>query len=95
MKKYAESKGFFDFKAERELYSIVKHGESVQVNEERGYCCPRIAKSRSKSKNIAGTVPQEKLQKQEIYTEKRTDNRKSLSKRGFLICGLIRRINNS
>ena len=24
MKKYAESKGFFDFKAERELYSIVK-----------------------------------------------------------------------
>ena len=30
---------------------------------------------------------------EEIYTEKRTDNRKSLSKRGFLICGLIRRIN--
>lgn len=55
---------------------LLKHGESVQVNEERGYCCPRIAKSRSKSKNIAGTVPQEKLQKQEIYTEKRTDNRK-------------------
>ena len=58
---------------------LLKHGESVQVNEERGYCCPRIAKSRSKSKNIAGTVPQEKLQKQEIYTEKRTDNCKSLS----------------
>ena len=72
---------------------LLKHGESVQVNEERGYCCPRIAKSRSKSKNIAGTVPQEKLQKQEIYTEKRTDNCKSLSKQGLLICGLIRRIN--
>ena len=57
---------------------LLKHGESVQVNEERGYCCPRIAKSRSKSKNIAGTVPQEKLQKQEIYTEKRTDNRDML-----------------
>ena len=74
---------------------LLKHGESVQVNEERGYCCPRIAKSRSKSKNIAGTVPQEKLQKQEIYTEKRTDNCKSLSKQGLLICGLIRRINIS
>ena len=71
----------------------LKPGESVQVNEERGYCCPRIAKSRSKSKNIAGTVPQEKLQKQEIYTEKRTDNCKSLSKQGLLICGLIRKIN--
>ena len=57
---------------------LLKHGESVQVNEERGYCCPRIAKSRSKSKNIAGTVPQEKLQKQEIYTEKRTDNRNDM-----------------
>lgn len=52
----------------------LKLGESVQVNEERGYCCPRIAKSRSKSKNIAGTVPKEKLQKQEIYIEKRTYN---------------------
>lgn len=24
---------------------LLKHGESVQVNEERGYCCPRIAKT--------------------------------------------------
>jgi len=23
---------------------LLKHGESVQVNEERGYCCPRTAK---------------------------------------------------
>ena len=47
MKKYAESKGFFDFKAERELNYIplLKHGESVQVNEERGYCYPRTPKS--------------------------------------------------
>ena len=22
---------------------LLKHGESVQVNEERGYCCPRTA----------------------------------------------------
>lgn len=21
---------------------LLKHGESVQVNEERGYCCPRM-----------------------------------------------------
>lgn len=34
---------------------LLKHGESVQVNEERGYCA-------------------RELQKQEIYTEKRTDN---------------------
>ena len=25
--------------------SLLKHGESVQVNEERGYCCPRTAKT--------------------------------------------------
>ena len=24
---------------------LLKHGESVQVNEERGYCCPRTAKT--------------------------------------------------
>ena len=24
---------------------LLKHGESVQVNEERGYCCPRPAKT--------------------------------------------------
>mgnify|MGYP004457756417 CR=1 FL=1 len=44
---------------------VLKHGESVQVsmswivNEARGDCRPRIAKSRSKSKNVAGTVTQE------------------------------------
>ena len=36
MKKYAESKGFFDFKAERELYSIVKAwGECSSQRRER------------------------------------------------------------
>ena len=44
MKKYAESKGFFDFKAERELST---KREDIVARE---------------------------LQKQEIYTEKRTDN---------------------
>ena len=24
---------------------LLKHGESVQANEERGYCCPRTAKT--------------------------------------------------
>ena len=24
---------------------LLKHGESVQINEERGYCCPRTAKN--------------------------------------------------
>lgn len=24
---------------------LLKHGESVQVDEERGYCCPRTAKT--------------------------------------------------
>lgn len=24
---------------------LLKHGESVQVNEEREYCCPRTAKT--------------------------------------------------
>ena len=75
MKKYAESKDSLILKQKGNYIPLLKHGESVQVNEERGYCCPRIAKSRSKSKNIAGAVPQEKLQKQEIYTEKK--NRQS------------------
>ena len=36
MKNYAESKGFFDFKAERELYSIVKAwGECSSQRRER------------------------------------------------------------
>ena len=45
MKKYAESKGFFDFKQKGNYIPLLKHGESVQVNEERGYCCPRTAKT--------------------------------------------------
>lgn len=26
---------------------LLKHGESVQVNEERGYCCPRTKNRKS------------------------------------------------
>lgn len=62
---------------------LLKHGESVQVNEERGYCCPRIAKSRSKSKNIAGTVPQEKLQNRKSIQKKEPIIARAYQNRGF------------
>ena len=48
MKKYAESKGFFDFKAERELYSIVKAWRECSSQRREAYSYPRIEKVRSK-----------------------------------------------
>ena len=45
MKKYAESKDSLILKQKGNYIPLLKHGESVQVNEERGYCCPRTAKT--------------------------------------------------
>lgn len=70
MKNMQNRKDSLILKQKGNYIPLLKHGESVQVNEERGYCCPRIAKSRSKSKNIAGTVP-----------KKNYKNRKSIQKK--------------
>ena len=53
---------------------LLKHGESVQVDEERGYCCPRTAKTGN------------------LYRKKNRQSQEPI-KWGFLIYGLIRKIN--
>lgn len=63
---------------------LLKHGESVQVNEERGYCCPRTAKTGNLYRKKEPTI---------VLNNNGVLPVKSLSKRGFLICGLIRKIN--
>lgn len=72
---------------------LLKHGESVQVNEERDIVVRELQNREASQRISLEQFPKKNYKNRKSIQKKEPTIARAYQKRGFLICGLIRKIN--